>query len=98
MGPNMEYLGGMVERRRNTRFPLCEEITYKLLHGGAHPVTGTGVTLNIGSSGILLSTAEKLPVGRTVELSINWPARLHGTCPLKMIAMGRVIRSEPTRA
>jgi hypothetical protein len=39
-----------------------------------------------------------LPVGRTVELSVNWPARLDGTCPLKFVAVGRVIRSEPHRA
>ena len=33
-----------------------------------------------------------------VELSVNWPARLDGTCPLQFVATGRVIRSEDDRA
>jgi hypothetical protein len=56
------------------------------------------MTLNIGSGGILFTTVEKLPLGRTVELSVNWPAMLNGNCPLQFVATGRVIRSEDTRA
>jgi hypothetical protein len=33
-----------------------------------------------------------------VEVSVNWPARLGGTCPLKFVAVGRVVRAEPQRA
>jgi len=57
-------------------------------------VIGAGKTLNIGSGGMLFTTESQLPLGRTVELSVNWPARLHGTCPLKFVAIGRVIRAE----
>ena len=57
-----------------------------------------GKTLNIGSGGVLFTTEEKLPLGRQVEISINWPARLDGTCPLKFVASGRVVRSEQSRA
>jgi hypothetical protein len=56
------------------------------------------MTLNIGSGGILFTTEDKLPIGRLVELSVNWPARLDGTCPLQFVATGRVIRSEDTQA
>ncbi|HYW43523.1 MAG TPA: hypothetical protein VE959_11750 [Bryobacteraceae bacterium] len=69
-----------------------------MLHSKAEPLSGVGKTLNMGSGGILFTTEEKLPMGRMVELSINWPARLDGTCPLKMVARGRVVRSEDTRA
>jgi hypothetical protein len=61
-------------------------------------VSGLGTTVNIGSGGILFTTEERLPLGRMVELSVNWPARLDGTCPLQFVATGRVVRSEPTRA
>jgi hypothetical protein len=61
-------------------------------------INGVGQTLNIGSGGILFTTQEKLPTGRMVELSVNWPARLDGTCPLKFVAVGRVIRAEADRA
>jgi len=86
------------ERRESSRFPLQEELKYKLLHTKHQEVTGTGITLNIGSGGILFTTEKLLPVGRTVEVSVNWPARLDGTCPLKFVAVGRVIRAEPDRA
>jgi hypothetical protein len=33
-----------------------------------------------------------------VELSVNWPARLDGICPLQFVATGRVVRSEALSA
>ena len=86
------------ERRGTTRFPLQEEVTYKLINSREETISGIGKTLNIGSRGILFSTQEKLPIGKTIELSVNWPARLGGTCALKFVAMGRVVRSEQERA
>jgi hypothetical protein len=90
-------IGGMSERRETIRFPLCEEVKYKLVQGKI-VTTGTGKTLNIGSGGVLFTTEQRLPLGRIVELSVNWPARLDGTCPLKFVASGRVIRAEADRA
>jgi hypothetical protein len=89
---------GMPDRRTNSRFPVQEELRYKVVHSKSLKVSGAGRTLNIGSGGILFTTEEKLPLGRTVELSVNWPARLGGTCPLKFVATGRVVRSEDRQA
>jgi hypothetical protein len=61
-------------------------------------VSGVGTTLNIGSGGILFTTEDRLPLGRMVEMSVNWPARLDGVCPLQFVATGRVVRSDPRRA
>jgi hypothetical protein len=69
-----------------------------VIQSKASSISGTGTTLNMGSGGILFTTEERLPVGRTVELSVNWPARLDGTCPLQFVATGRVIRSEEKQA
>jgi hypothetical protein len=88
----------MPNRRAAVRFPVQEEVTYRLVHSKALRVSGTGMTLNFASGGILFTTHEKLPVGRMVELSVNWPARLDGTCPLKFVATGRIVRSENDRA
>ncbi len=88
----------MPDRRGTRRFPLCEEVKYRLLHSKATNITGAGKTLNIASGGILFTTEQKLPLGRMVELSVNWPARLDGTCALKFVAVGRVVRSEADRA
>jgi hypothetical protein len=90
-------IGGSAERRGTSRFPVREEVRYKMLNGKV-VTTGAGKTLNIGSGGVLFTTEERLPVGRMVELSVNWPARLDGTCPLKFVATGRVIRAEEDRA
>ena len=37
-------------------------------------------------------------MGQTVEISVNWPARLDGTCPLKFVAMGKIVRVDAGRA
>lgn len=86
------------ERRLTSRFPMHEDVTYKVSRSKHEPITGSGTTLNISSDGILFTTEEMLPVGRTVELSVNWPARLDGTCALKFVAVGRVVRSEASQA
>lgn len=92
-------IGGFADRRGSSRFPVREEVKYKVFQSTTlPPVLGSGETLNIGSGGILFTTEEKLPLGRVVELSVNWPARLDGTCPLKFVATGRVVRSEVNRA
>ena len=90
--------GGTEERRENSRFPLCEEVKYRVLRSWDKTVSGAGKTLNIGSRGILFTTEQQLPVGFTVELSVDWPAMLDGTCALKFVAVGQVIRSEQHRA
>ena len=91
-------IGGLPDRRGTNRFPVCEDVRYRVVQSRTTKVSGCGTTLNIGSGGILFTTEDKLPIGRTVELSVNWPARLDGTCPLQFVATGRVVRSEGKRA
>jgi hypothetical protein len=91
-------VGGFLERRGTSRFPLREDVRYKVVQSKTQKITGSGITLNFGSGGILFTTEEVLPVGRTVELSVNWPARLDGTCPLQFVATGRIVRAEADRA
>jgi hypothetical protein len=33
-----------------------------------------------------------------VEISVNWPARLDGTCLLQLVATGRVVRADAQAA
>ena len=86
------------ERRTNGRYPLHEEASYREVQSKAPAASGTGETLNMGSGGILFTTHERLPVGRTIEVAVNWPAKLGGSCPLRFVAIGRVVRSEDTQA
>ena len=91
-------IGELPERRGPGRFPVREDVRYRVVQSRTDKVSGVGTTLNIGSGGILFTTEDKLPVGRMVELSVNWPAMLNGICPLQFAATGRVIRSEAQRA
>src|ERR1039457_4366789 len=84
-----------VERHATQRFAIEQETLYKILdHRAAVPESGTGKTLDISSGGVLFETVQRLRSGKRVELSVNWPALLDGGCPLKFVAVGRVVRAE----
>ena len=89
---------GTTERRTSSRFPLEREIRYKVLNKKSDNESGIGTTINMSSNGILFSTEHTLLPGRTIELSVSWPAQLNNTCPLKLVARGRVVRFEPGKA
>jgi hypothetical protein len=85
------------ERRRRQRFDIECELRYRLLDSRHHLPQQAGKTLNISSKGVLFDAGVPLPVGKRVELSIAWPARLNDRCRLKMVAICRIVRSEGTR-
>lgn len=76
------------ERRRHQRFPINVGSRY-LLDG----TRGHATTVNISSGGVLLATKEILPVGRAVQVWIDWPALLDDRCPLRLVITGRILRS-----
>jgi hypothetical protein len=86
------------DRRRTDRFPIESELRYKLVDGKGTSDTGLGRTLNMSSSGVLFTSEAQLPVGRRVELSVDWPAQLNENCGLKLVALGRIIRSSAEAA
>lgn len=82
-----------VERRNNDRFPIEREMRYKVL-SKRNEDSGTGTTVNMSSGGILFSTSKMLIPGKRVELAISWPAQLDNKCALKLVARGRIVRSQ----
>jgi len=86
------------ERRSSGRFPIKQEVVYTLLDGNSRSEKGVGQTLDMSSGGILFTTTAALQPGKRLEIAVNWPARLDGTCRLKLVAMGRVVRTEADRA
>lgn len=83
------------ERRASKRFAIEQDASYRVLdHRVLPPEHGTGRTLDISSRGMLLATEQCLRAGKRVEVSVNWPASLEGGCPLKFVALGRVVRSD----
>ena len=86
------------DRRYTSRFPVQQEVRYRIMQARNVTKSGTGRSLDVSSGGILFTTTERLPTGRMVEIAMNWPARLHGTCPLQFVATGRVVRSDGSTA
>ncbi len=74
------------------------EVQYKILSSKSGEPAVSGKTLNMSSSGVLFTTDNMLLPGRRIELSINWPAQLDNKCALKLVARGRVVRSQPACA
>jgi hypothetical protein len=90
---------GTVDRRDSRRFAIEQEVFYKILdHRVATPESGVGRTLDISSGGVLFETKQQLRAGKRVEVSVNWPAQLEGGCPLKFVAVGRIVRANETHA
>jgi hypothetical protein len=86
-------------RRNSERMEIEREVNYRLLDGKhAADSPANGKTLNMSSSGVLFTTENPLPAGRRVELNINWPAQLDNECALKLVARGRVVRSQGDQA
>jgi hypothetical protein len=61
------------------------------------PESGSGFTVNFSSRGLLLQTATSLRPGQHLAMTLDWPALLSGTCPLKFVADGRVLRVDRDR-
>ena len=83
------------DRRNNDRFPLENALRYRFLDLKSSGTPGTGQTLNMSSGGMLLKVEAPLPVGEQIEVSVDWPAQLNARCGLKLVALGKVIRSTP---
>jgi PilZ domain-containing protein len=99
MADKQQRLDAAAERRATRRFAIEQEVLYKILdHRAAVPESGVGKTLDISSGGVLFETQQRLRPGKRVEVSVNWPALLDGGCPLKFVAVGRVVRAEEKRA
>jgi hypothetical protein len=81
-------------RRSNDRYPIATDVIYHLVKGGEILLEGRGRSMNISSSGILLSTETALPAGVSIELQIAWPAKLDQHVALTLHIHGRTMRSE----
>jgi hypothetical protein len=47
---------------------------------------------------VLFTTESGLPKGARVEIAVSWPAQLNGATPLKLVAIGVLVRSEEKQA
>ncbi len=81
------------DRRRKSRFAIHREMRYKLLDDGTVIEAGAGYTIDLGSGGVAFTTNGLLQPGIFLELSISWPVLLNDSCPMRLVVVGRVLRS-----
>ena|SRR5258708_38125637 len=87
------------DRRSSNRLPIERDVRYKVLgKNSSIKQVGMGKTVNISSGGVLFTTESPLPEGERVELSVSWPAQLNDIVPLKLVAMGRLVRRDEAQA
>lgn len=80
------------DRRSRNRYPITLQLQYKLGTGLVR--LGFGHTINISSGGVLFEGDDYLPNGGKIELALNWPFLLQGSCGLKLVMRGRIVRRE----
>src|SRR5215475_12605390 len=80
------------ERRAKFRFPLRRELRYKVLEDEEVIQSGFGESIDMSSSGVAFQTERDLKAGAAVEVSISWPVLLDDSCPMRLVALGHVLR------
>ena len=84
------------ERRSRQRFSIGLPVTYHVLPDAR--LSGSGIIVDISSSGVHFTTATALPLGAQVILTVPWPMLLHDIVPLKLILSGTVVRASASDA
>jgi len=81
------------DRRAKHRFAIARELRFKVLDGEKPAITGIGNTVDISSGGVAFETVTKLVPGTLMEISISWPVLLDDTCLMRLVVLGRVVRT-----
>ena len=55
-------------------------------------MAGAGQTLNVSSTGMLITAEHTLPEGCHLKVTVEWPTLLNGKTALQLVTTGRVIR------
>ena len=70
------------------------EVHYRLPGNRGAQQLGFGRTIDVSSGGVLFEAEDHVPAASEIELALQWPLRLHGSCSLQLIVRGRVLRAE----
>lgn len=84
-----------IERRLRARYPVQLPARYRTLNRKIE-FAGVGLTVNMSSSGLLVTCQHEIKLGARMEVQVNWPSFLEATIPLQLVTSGQVIRSEPS--
>src|SRR5262249_16023139 len=87
---------GGIERRSAVRVRIDCQSRYET---GEMPAQfGRGRTVDLSGTGACFTTESQLPGGVEVILHVAWPVPLDGNVPVELLAVGKVMRTEATKA
>lgn len=81
------------DRRDCRRYDMDLNLHYKVMQHYQVCQSGTGKTINFSGGGLAFEGGEGLKPGAAIELAIAWPVMLNSNCPLKLVVIGKVVRS-----
>jgi len=83
-------------RRATLRFKVELELTYSFQAAQGF-ASGHGRTVDVSSGGALFKADGDMPRNGEIQLSMAWPVCLDDGVPLRLFAVGRVIRADHGR-
>ena len=86
----------MTERRAKKRFPVVAPARYRLWDRKSEEI-GTGQTVNVSSSGMLIRTNQILSLGERIEVAVDLLA-FERSVDVELTVFGHVVRLEPDSA
>jgi PilZ domain len=83
-----------IERRGAGRYSIECDMKWKWHGKRTREAPEHGRTVNMSSAGVLFTSSFCLPLGKVVQMGINWPGAVESQDGLQLIAKGQVVRSE----
>jgi len=83
-----------IERRRGARYSIERDLKWKWQGRRTRQAPEHGRTVNMSSGGMLFTTNFLLPLGKLVEVGVNWPVAPGSDGGLQLVAKARVVRSD----
>jgi hypothetical protein len=77
---------------QDSAFPIKMPLHYAMMTGKEYDHRGEGCTVTLATREIVFESDERLPVGRVVELLIDWPAKQDGNS-LTLDVQGRTVEA-----
>ena len=89
----------LAERRAKMRFPVVATARYRLWDRKSEAIAGTGLTVNVSSSGMLIRIEHIVSVGERIEIEMDLLRLGNGSAVgVELATLGHVVRLEPDSA
>jgi c-di-GMP-binding flagellar brake protein YcgR len=85
------------DRRRNRRYEMRLPLHYRVSVKGEPARSGSGMTMDMSTTGMSFRSRKPLPIGAHVEVVVDWPAKYADVYPIDLQVTGFVVRSDAGR-